>query len=71
MADDIELSEQAVEARLGVALDALGYGRGATPLADSALRGARQVLLAFKMALLAKEPTGEPEPQRERRPPAA
>lgn len=70
MADDIELSEQAVEARLGVALDALGHARGATPLADNALRGARQVLLAFKMALLASEPTGGSAPQREQRPPS-
>lgn len=56
MSDDKPISESAAEARLGVALDALGNAPGDTPLADNALRGARQVLLAFKMALLSQEP---------------
>lgn len=55
MSDEQLLTEKDVEARLGVALDALGYEAGDTPLADNALRGARQVLLAFKMALLGRE----------------
>jgi hypothetical protein len=55
MADEKPITEQQVEARLGVALDALGHAPGDTPLADNALRGARQVLLAFKMALLSQE----------------
>ena len=54
MADDKPISDAAAEARLGVALDALGHEPGATPLADNALRGARQVLLAFKLALLSR-----------------
>lgn len=58
MADEKPISEKAVEARLGVALEALGHEPGETSLADNALRGARQVLLAFKMALLSNEPTG-------------
>ncbi len=61
-----KLTEQQVEARLGVALDALGDASGETALADNALRGARQVLLAFKMALLSQEATGETQPPRER-----
>jgi hypothetical protein len=67
MPDTKTLSNAAVEARLGVALDALGHEPGETPLADNALRGARQVLLAFKMALLSQEPTDEPEQHRGRR----
>lgn len=55
MSDDKPISESAAEARLGVALSALGDAPGDTPLADNALRGARQVLLAFKMALLSRE----------------
>lgn len=61
MAESDPLSEKAVEARLGVALDALGHEPGATPLADNALRGARQVLLAFKLAILSREPIEKPE----------
>lgn len=60
MADDKPISETAAEARLGVALDALGAAPGDTQLADNALRGARQVLLAFKMALLSQQPADEP-----------
>jgi len=67
MADDKPITEQQAEARLGVALDALGDASGTTPLADNALRGARQVLLAFKLALLSQEATDEPEPQPEQR----
>lgn len=55
-----KLSEKAIEARLGVALDALGREPGETPLGDNALRGARQVLLAFKIALLSRERDPEP-----------
>lgn len=65
MSDDKPISETAAEARLGVALDALGDAPGDTPLADNALRGARQVLLAFKMALLSQEPSREP-PERQK-----
>ncbi len=65
MVDGKPLSEKAIEARLGVALDALGHEPGDTPLGDNALRGARQVLLAFKMALLSREPAGEPTPRSE------
>lgn len=64
MSDDKPISERAAEARFGVALDALGDAPGATPLADNALRGARQVLLAFKLALLSREqqsPDASPE----------
>lgn len=68
MSDDKPISESAAEARLGVALDALGDAPGDTPLADNALRGARQVLLAFKMALLSREAaTDEPEQPQEPR----
>lgn len=60
MADEKPISDKAAEARLGVALDALGHAPGETPLADNALKGARQVLLAFKMALLSRESGSEP-----------
>lgn len=60
MSDDEPITAQQVEARLGVALDALGHAPGETPLADNALRGARQVLLAFKMALLSSELSDQP-----------
>lgn len=66
MSDDKPINESAAEARLGVALDALGHAPGDTPLADNALRGARHVLLAFKMALLSREqqlPDASPEQQ--------
>lgn len=66
MADDDAITDKAVEARLGVALDALGDAPGATPLGDNALRGARQVLLAFKMALLSQEPVAEPRARSDR-----
>jgi hypothetical protein len=56
MSDEKPITSQQAEARLGVALDALGQAPGDSPLADNALRGARQVLLAFKMALLSQEP---------------
>lgn len=55
MADEKMISEQAVEARLGVALDALGHEVGSTALADNSLRAARQVLLALKLALISRE----------------
>lgn len=61
MADGKPLSEEAIEARLGVALDALGHEPGDTALGDNALKGARQVLLAFKMALLSRQTLTEPE----------
>lgn len=60
MSDEKPITNEAAERRLGVALEALGDAPGETPLADNALRGARQVLLAFKMALLSQETTGEP-----------
>ena len=63
MPDEKPISETAAEARLGVALDALGDAPGDTPLADNALRGARQVLLAFKMALLSQQPADGQEPR--------
>lgn len=50
-----KITESAAHARLGVALEALGNEPGETALADSALRGARHVLLAFQMALLSRE----------------
>lgn len=65
MADDKPITAQQAEARLGVALDALGEAPGDNPLADNALRGARQVLLAFKMALLSQEQPS-PDASRER-----
>lgn len=56
---DKRLTDQEIEARLGVALDAIGYdARGETSLGDNALKGARQVLLAFRMALLKKSDQG-------------
>lgn len=60
MSDDKPITAQQAEARLGVALDALGHEAADTPLADNALRGARQVLLAFKMALLSQEAIDQP-----------
>jgi len=60
MADEKMISEQAVEARLGVALDALGHEPGETVLADNSLRAARQVLLALKLALISREPVPSP-----------
>lgn len=67
MSDDKPITTQQAEARLGVALDALGHEAADTPLADNALRGARQVLLAFKMALLSQEVTEQPEQPPEQR----
>lgn len=61
MADEKMISEQAVEARLGVALDALGHEQGETNLADNSLRAARQVLLALKLALISREPFPSPD----------
>ena len=61
MADDKPITDEAAEARLGVALEALGTAPGLTPLADTALKGARQVLLAFKLALLSRSELEEPE----------
>ena len=65
MADGKPISEKAIEARLGVALEAFGHEPGDTPLGDNALNGARQVLLAFKMALLSREPAASPEERSE------
>jgi hypothetical protein len=63
MADGKPLSDKAIEARLGVALEALGHEPGETPVGDNAVRGARQVLLAFKMALLSRILADEQEPR--------
>ena len=54
MVDKPPLTDEQIEARLGVALDNLGHETGATELGSNALRAARQVLLALKMAMLRK-----------------
>lgn len=52
MSDEKPITDLAAHARLGVALHALGTASGETDLANGALTGARQVLLAFQMALM-------------------
>lgn len=65
MSDEKLITAKQAEARLGVALDALGHAPADTPLADNALKGARQVLLAFKMAILSQEGPKTPLPPAE------
>lgn len=53
------LTDEQIEARLGVALDAIGYdSEGETELGQNALTASRQVLLALKMAMLKKMDQG-------------
>ena len=55
MTDKSPLTDEQVEARLGVALNSIGYdSQGETELGNNTLRAARQVLLALKLALLKK-----------------
>lgn len=59
MPDKPPLTDEQIEARLGVALDSIGYDRqGETELGQNSLKAARQVLLALKMALLKKMDQG-------------
>lgn len=49
------LTDEQIEARLGVALDSIGYeSEGQSDLGQNSLKAARQVLLALKLALLKK-----------------
>lgn len=49
------LTDEEIEARLGVALNSIGYAeRGETTVGDTALKAARQVLIALKLAMLKK-----------------
>ena len=53
MAGPEKLTDEQIEARLGVALDAIGFDEaGETELGNNTLKAARQVLLALKLAVL-------------------
>lgn len=55
MSDKPPLTDEQIEARLGVALESIGYdSEGETELGNNSLKAARQVLLALKMAMLKK-----------------
>lgn len=55
MSERPSLTDEQIEARLGVALDAIGYdSEGKTELGRNSLKAARQVLLALKLAMLKK-----------------
>ncbi|MAN77781.1 MAG: hypothetical protein CML24_11460 [Rhizobiales bacterium] len=59
MPDKPPLTDEQIEARLGVALDDIGYdSEGETELGQNSLKAARQVLLALKMSLLKKMDQG-------------
>lgn len=55
MSEKLPLTDNQIEARFGVALDAIGYdSEGETELGRNSLKAARQVLLALKLAMLKK-----------------
>lgn len=55
MSEKPPLTDEQIEARLGVALDAIGYdSEGKSALGQNALKASRHVLLALKLAMLKK-----------------